>query len=60
MIMIEEKQIILAVGGEDENGNLLNTCEAYNLFENQWKVLNSLNHPGKGMSLCNFNATRDQ
>lgn len=31
MIYIEEKRIVLVVGGEDENGNLLDTCELFNL-----------------------------
>jgi hypothetical protein len=29
MITIIERGIILAVGGEDESGNLLDSCEAY-------------------------------
>lgn len=30
MVLIAEKGVILAVGGEDENGNLLDSCEIYN------------------------------
>ena len=29
MIALIEKGMILAVGGEDESGNILDTCEAY-------------------------------
>lgn len=54
MIMVEEKGIILAVGGEDENGNLLDSCESYNFQDNQWKMLNSLNNKGKNIGLCKF------
>lgn len=56
MISIEEKKMVLAVGGEDENGNLVDSCEAFSIPENQWKVLNTLNTPGKLMSLCKFNS----
>ena len=59
MIIVEEKQMILAVGGEDENCNLLNSCESYSTQDNQWKVLNTLNNPGKQMSLCKFNTSRN-
>jgi hypothetical protein len=31
MIYVEERGCVLAVGGEDENGNLLDSCESYNL-----------------------------
>ena len=29
MVTIAEKAMILAIAGEDESGNLLDTCEAY-------------------------------
>ena len=47
MVLIEEKDVVLVVGGEDENGNLLDSCEIYNTQDNQWKVLNSMNNKGK-------------
>jgi len=33
MLDIHEKDLILALGGEDENGNLLDTCEAMTMHE---------------------------
>jgi hypothetical protein len=60
MILLEEAKAVLAVGGEDENGNLLNSCEFYSLADNNWKTLNSLNNPGKGISLCKFTGMREQ
>lgn len=54
MILVEEIGTILAVGGEDENGNHLDSCEQLKLFENQWKVMSSLNNKGKNISLCKF------
>ena len=55
MITIIERGIILAVGGEDESGNLLDTCEAYILQDNTWKIINTLNNKGKNLGLCKFN-----
>lgn len=43
MIHIEEKRLVLAIGGEDENGNLLDTCEVYSRQDKTWKMLNTLN-----------------
>jgi N-acetylneuraminic acid mutarotase len=43
MIYIEEKDLVLAVGGEDENGNLLDSCESFNVKDKLWKMLNTLN-----------------
>ena len=54
MIYIEEKSMVLAVGGEDENNGLLNSCELLNLNDNSWKMLNALNYPGKNLGLCKF------
>ena len=54
MIHVEEKGMILAVGGEDENGGLLDSCEMYNTVDNNWKMLNSLNYRSKGVCLCKF------
>ncbi|CDW79004.1 kelch motif family protein [Stylonychia lemnae] len=54
MIYIDEKRQVLAVGGEDENSNLLDTCELYSMSEKQWRMLNTLNQRGKNISLCKF------
>jgi hypothetical protein len=54
MIYIEETGQVLAVGGEDENGGLLDSCELLNLSEGNWKMLNSLNYRNKQLSLCKF------
>ena len=58
MILVEEKQMILVVGGEDENNNVLDSCEAYSLQEGQWRVLNTLNQKGKNLGLCKFISTK--
>eukprot|EP00347_Sterkiella_histriomuscorum_P023731 403333576 len=54
MIYIEEKRFVLVVGGEDENNNLLDSCELYNRSDKSWKMLNTLNQRGKNISLCKF------
>ena len=54
MLLVEEKGIILTVGGEDENGNLLDSCEIYNYSGNTWKILNTLNNKGKNVGICKF------
>lgn len=54
MIYMEEKDIVLAVGGEDENGNQLDTCELYNCGDNSWRMLNTLNNRVKNAGLCKF------
>jgi Kelch motif len=54
MLLVEDKQLLLVVGGEDENHNILDSCEAYSLQENQWRVLNTLNNKGKNLGLCKF------
>ena len=54
MIFIEEKNLVLVVGGEDENQHLLDSCESFNLNEGQWKMLNTLNQRTKNVGLCKF------
>ena len=54
MIFIEEKHCVLAVGGEDENQGLLDSCESFSLADRQWKMLNSLNQRCKNVGLCKF------
>ena len=43
MLLIEEKGMILAVGGDDGQGNMLDTCEAFSFSDNQWRTLNQMN-----------------
>lgn len=43
MIYISEKKFVLVVGGEDENSNLLDSCELYSKQDKSWKMLNTLN-----------------
>ena len=52
--IIEEKGLIMAVGGEDGHGNLLDKVEIYSVEKNMWKVLNCLKNPGKNMGICKF------
>ena len=54
MVLVEEKSMIIIVGGEDENGNVLDSCEIMNIKENSWKVFSSLNNKGKNLGLCKF------
>ncbi len=54
MIYIEEKDQVLAVGGEDENGSLIDSCESYSVREGTWKMLNTLNQRTKNVGLCKF------
>lgn len=54
MITIPEKAMILAIAGEDESGNLLDTCEAYFVQENAWRIISTLNNKGKNLGLCKF------
>lgn len=54
MIAIEERGIILALCGQDESGNLLDTCEAYFDQEKNWRIFNTLNFKGKNIGLCKF------
>ena len=54
MIAVIEKGMILTIGGEDESGNLLDTCEAYIVQENNWRIINTLNNKGKNLGLCKF------
>ena len=54
MIYIDNKNLIFTVGGEDENGNLLDSCEVYTTNDNHWKMLNTLNYKGKNLGLCKF------
>jgi len=54
MVTIIEKSMTLAIGGEDESGNLLDTCEAYFMHENSWRIINNLNNKGKNLGLCKF------
>ena len=42
------------MGGEDENSNLLDSCELYSLSEKSWRMLNTLNQKAKNISLCKF------
>lgn len=58
MITVEEKNLILLVGGEDQNMNLLSDCEAYSLSKNKWITINPLNQQGKNLSLCKFEKGR--
>ena len=54
MIYIEEKNIILTVGGEDLHLNQLDSCEVLDLSDNKWRFLNTLNNKGKNIGLCKF------
>ncbi len=54
MIYIEEINCVLAVGGEEENQNLIDSCEMYNIQDQQWKMLNTLNQRVKNVGLCKF------
>ena len=54
MIYVDEKNGFLTVGGENENGSLLDSCEFYSKAEKQWKVVSTLNFKGKNLGLCKF------
>ena len=54
MIYLEEKKQIVVVGGEDEAGNLLDSCEIMSMKDNNWNVMNNLNNKGKNLGLCKF------
>ena len=47
MIAIPEKGMVLVVGGEDESGNLIDSCEAYFTQENTWRIITALNNKAK-------------
>ena len=54
MVFVEEKGMVFVVGGSDEKGFELESCESMLLKENQWKAFSSLNTAGKNLSLCKF------
>jgi hypothetical protein len=54
MILIEEKGQMLVVGGEDDQGNLLDQCEILDVKENVWRSFSALNNKGKQIGLCKF------
>jgi len=54
MIYIEERGCVLAVGGEDENQGLLDSCESFNVQDQAWKMLNTMNQKSKNVGLCKF------
>lgn len=47
---------MLAVGGEDENGNLLDSCESYGVREQTWRMMNTMNQRSKNVGLCKFSS----
>jgi hypothetical protein len=59
MIAIEERGMVLAICGQDESGNLLDTCEAYFDQEKNWRIFNTLNYKGRNIGLCKFVEGRD-
>jgi len=46
---------IIAVGGITKNQNITETCEIYNIDENKWYQIASLNEPTMNSTLCLFN-----
>lgn len=60
MIYIEEKRFILVVGGEDENSNLIDSCELYSMGDKSWRMLNTMNQKGKNMGLCKFSKEKKE
>jgi len=59
MIAIEERGLVLALCGQDESGNLLDTCEAYFEQDKNWRIFNTLNFKGKNLGLCKFVESKD-
>ena len=46
---------IMAVGGITKNSTITETCEIYNIDENKWYQIASLNEPTMNSTLCLFN-----
>jgi N-acetylneuraminic acid mutarotase len=54
MVYIDELEAVLAVGGVNDTGSLLDSCELLVFKNKKWKIIGSLNYKGKNLSLCKF------
>jgi len=52
---INESELIFVIGGKNNNGECLANCEIYDILENKWIEINSLNNKRYKSELCIFN-----
>ena len=54
ILYIDEMDAALVVGGENESGSLLDSCEILKFKDKKWKQICSLNYKGKNLGICKF------